>query len=158
MKLDKKRRRERKTNYNKRLKLLKRGYKRLIIRKSNKYIILQIIKSENAKDKILCSVNSKELLKLGWPEDKKGSLKSLIAAYLSGYLLGKRAKDMDEKIILDIGLIPSTKGSRVYAAIKGASEAGINIDYNEKIMPDEERLKAGKIDEETFNKIKETIK
>jgi ribosomal protein L18 len=42
-KLNKKRRLENKTNYTKRLILLKGGYLRLVVRKTNKYLILQII-------------------------------------------------------------------------------------------------------------------
>ena len=104
-KLDKQRRLKNKTNYTKRLILLKGNSPRLVIRKTNRYIILQIVKSDDAKDKVVYSVNTKELLKHGWSEDKKGSLKSLSAAYLGGLLLGKKAKDLKERIILDTGLM-----------------------------------------------------
>jgi len=139
-KLDKQRRLKKKTNYTKRLILLKGNSPRLVIRKTNRYIILQIVKSNDAKDKIVYSVNTKELLKHGWSEDKKGSLKSLSAAYLGGLLLGKKAKDLKEKIILDTGLIPNTKGSKIYAAVKGVADADIEINYGEKVLPTEERI------------------
>ena len=74
-KLDKKRRRQGKTNYTKRLILLKGNFLRLVVRKSNKYLVLQIIESSHAQDKVLYSVNTKELLKQAWPEAKKGSEK-----------------------------------------------------------------------------------
>ncbi len=138
-KLNKIRRIKSKTNYNKRLKLLKSEKPRLVIRKTNKYIILQIIQSQNAKDKIIAGITTKELLKQGWPEEKKGSLKSLSAAYLGGYLLGKKSEIPE--VILDTGLIPNTKASRVYAALKGISDAGIKINFDEKIIPSEEKLK-----------------
>jgi len=141
MKLDKRRRLENKTNYKKRLMLLKGNYLRLVVRKTNRYVILQIVESENAKDKVLCSVNTKELLRHGWPGDKAGSLKSLGATYLAGLLLGKKAKEIKQEVILDSGLIPNTKGSRVYAAVKGASDSGIAIKYDKKILPNEERIK-----------------
>jgi len=154
MKLNKRRRLESKTNYKKRLILLKGGYLRLVVRKTNKYISLQIVKSEDAKDKVLYAVTTKNLLKHGWPEDKAGSLKSLSAAYLAGLLLGKKAKELKQKVILDSGLIPNTKGSRVYAAVKGASDSGIDVKYDEKAMPDEKRMKNKY---EFFNKVKENI-
>jgi len=155
IKLDKKRKLERKTNYTKRLILLKGKSPRLVIRKSNKYILIQIVESKHAQDKVLYSVNSQELLKQGWPENKKGSLKSLAAGYLSGLLLGKKCKDkIKEKIILDTGLIPSTKGSRIYAAVKGVADSGIKIDYDEKVIPDEERIKGNY---EFFNQIKSKL-
>ena len=119
---------------------------------------LQIVESEGAQDKILYSANTKELLKFGWPEDSKGSLKSLGAAYLGGFLLGKKAKELDKKIILDLGLIPNTKGSRIYAAVKGVSDSGIKISYDERILPLKERVESGSISAEAFNKIKEKIK
>jgi large subunit ribosomal protein L18 len=139
-KIDKKRRRQAKTNYNKRLILLKGNSPRLVVRKTNKYLILQIIESKHAEDKVIYSANTKELLKFGWDKDKKGSLKSISAGYLGGLLLGKKAKGLKERVILDIGLIPNTKGSRVYAAVKGLADSGIEINYNDKIMPSKERI------------------
>ena len=56
-KIDKRRRREHKTNYTKRLILLKGKVPRLVVRKTNKYIILQIIESSHAQDKVSYSVN-----------------------------------------------------------------------------------------------------
>ena len=155
IKLDKKRKLQRKTNYNKRLILLKGRSPRLVIRKTNKYIIMQIIESKNAQDRILYSATTKDLLKQEWPEDKKGSLKSLAASYLTGLLLGKKCKDkIKDKIILDTGLIPNTKGSRIYAGVKGIADSGLNISYNEKVMPSEEKIKS---DYEFFDKIKNKI-
>lgn len=154
MKLDKRRRRENKTNYSKRLILLKGNSPRLVIRKTNRYIILQIIESKKAQDKVSYSANSKELLKYGWPENKKGSLKSLGAAYLGGLLLGKKSKDIKEKVILDIGLIPNTKGSKVYAALKGFSDSGKEIKYKEEVIPSKERIEK---EPKIFNKVKEAI-
>jgi large subunit ribosomal protein L18 len=155
IKIDKKRKLEKKTNYTKRLLLLKGDHPRLVVRKTNKYIIIQIIESKHAQDKILYSITTRDLLKQGWPENKKGSLKSLAAGYLAGLLLGNKAKDkIQEKIILDTGLIPSTKGSRIYAVVKGVSDSGIKIDFDEKIIPSEERIKA---DYEFFDEIKNKI-
>ncbi len=142
IKLDKKRKLQKKTNYNKRLILLKGNYPRLVVRKTNKYIIMQIIESKHAQDKILYSVTTRDLLKYGWPENKKGSLKSLAASYLTGLLLGNKSKELKQKIILDTGLIPSTKGSRVYACIKGIVDAGLNINYDKKIIPSKNRIKS----------------
>jgi large subunit ribosomal protein L18 len=145
MKLNKKRRLQNKTNYRKRLILLEGSLPRLVVRKTNRYIIMQIIESENAQDKATSSANTKDLLKYGWPENKKGSLKSITACYLGGFLIGKKSKA--KKLILDMGLIPNTKGSRVYAVVKGALDAGIEINCNEKIFPSEERIKGeGKVD------------
>jgi large subunit ribosomal protein L18 len=154
MKLNKKRRLEGKTNYKKRLILLKGDYLRLVVRKTNKYITLQIVKSEDAKDKVLYSASTKNLLKYKWPIEKTGSLKSLSAAYLAGLLLGKKARELKQEIILDSGLIPNTKGSRVYAAVKGISDSGIAIKYDEKAMPNEEKIKNKY---EFFEKVKESI-
>jgi large subunit ribosomal protein L18 len=152
-KLDVRRRRECKTDYRKRKVLLKGNKPRLVVRKSNKYILLQIVESSKAQDKILFSVNSKELLNKGWPAEKSGSLKNLSASYLSGFLLGKKAKDLKGSVILDSGLIPSTKGSRVYAVVKGLSDAGVEIPFDEKVMFSEDEI-AEKIGKDVFDKIK----
>jgi len=153
-KIDKKRRIENKTNYHKRLILLKGESARLVVRKSNKYILLQIVESSHALDKVVFQANTKELLKYGWPEDKQGSLKSLSAAYLAGCLISKKAKNLKGRVILDTGLIPNTKGSRVYAGVKGAADSGLNIKFDEKISPDMEKIEGI----EFFNKVKENIK
>ena len=153
-KIDKRRRRECKTNYTKRLILLKGNFPRLVIRKTNKYIIMQIIESSHAQDKVIYSANTKELLKYGWPESKQGSLKSITASYLGGLLLGKKSKSLKQEIILDSGLIPNTPGSRVYAAVKGVADSGIKIKFNEKIVPSDERIKSPY---EFFEKVKKEI-
>ncbi len=152
--LDKRRRQEGKTNYTKRLILLKAGCPRLVVRKSNKYIILQIVESVRAQDKVLHTVSTKDLLKHGWPADKVGSLKSLSAAYLAGLLIGKKASDIKGRIILDSGLIPSTKASRVYASVKGVADSGIKIPFDEKIVPSDEMI--NKYD--FVSKVKEGLK
>ncbi len=158
MKLAKIRRIKNKTNYKKRLILLKGNSPRLAVRKTNKYIILQIIKSENAQDKILYSATTKELLEKGWPESKKGSLKSLAASYLGGLMLGKKAAALKERIVLDTGLIPSTKGSRIYAVVKGIADAGMNIAYDKKVIPSKEKIEEqNKIGKDIFSKIKGAI-
>jgi len=159
MKINKRRRLENKTNYNRRLGLLKSNSLRLVIRKTNKYLILQVIESKDSEDKVLYCASTKDLLKLGWPEAKAGSLKSITASYLAGLLLGKKAKDVKGRLVLDLGLIPNTKGSRVYAAVKGIADAGIKINYDEKVIPPKESIE-GKNNKltEIFTKVKGAIK
>ena len=152
-KLDKKRKLQKKTNYTKRLLLLRGNSPRLVVRKTNRYLIIQIVESKHAQDKVLYTVNTKDLLKHGWPKEKAGSLKNLSAAYLAGLLLGKKAKDIKQQVILDSGLIPSTKASRVYAAVKGVADSGIEIPHDEEILPSSESIEKP----EFFNKIKEAV-
>jgi len=110
MKILKRRKRERKTDYLRRLKLLKSGLPRVVFRKTNRYIISQYIESEAAQDRVIFGFTSKDLLRYGWPEKLKGSLKSLVASYLLGYLTGKKIlKDKLEKPIIDLGMIRSIK-------------------------------------------------
>jgi len=156
MKVQNSRRRKHKTNYNKRITLLKSKDPRIVIRKTNRYVILQLVQSKEAQDNIVASVNTKDLLKLGWPENKSNSLKSLSAGYLAGYLLGTKLKGKVSEAILDSGLIPSTKGSKVYAAVKGIFDAGIKISHNEKILPSEDQINNA-IGKENITKIKENI-
>jgi large subunit ribosomal protein L18 len=132
------RKRKGKTNYKKRLKLLEGNKLRLVIRKSLKYINLQIIQYEMKGDKTLLGVSSKELGKMGWKFNKR----NLPSCYLAGLLLSKKAKEKDIKVVvLDCGLNPSTKGSRIYAALKGVLDGGLKVSFSEEVLPDEERLK-----------------
>lgn len=155
MKTVKKRRRQHKTDYGKRLKLLKGGKPRLVFRRTNKYIIVQYIESEEAKDKIIFGVNSKDLLKYGWPENTKGSLKSITASYLIGYLIGKQIKGKKlEQPIVDFGMLRMIQKGKQYAFLKGLIEAGIDVKCPEEAFPDEERIKGkhmkNKIDAEAI--------
>jgi len=135
------RRRENKTDYNARLGMIKSGMPRVVVRKTNRYIILQLVESKEAQDYVLCTANSRELLEYGWPKEAAGSLKSVPAAYLDGYLLGTKIKKLKfEKAIADAGLAKSTKGSRIYAAIKGVIDSGIDVPCSKDVIPSQDRL------------------
>jgi large subunit ribosomal protein L18 len=153
--LAKRRRQEAKTNYYKRKRLLEGEKPRVVIRKTNRYIIIQYTESKLAQDKVVIGLSSKELLENGWPKESAGSLKSLAGAYLAGYLFGTKAKKLDEAI-LDMGLIRNTKGSRIYAALKGMVDAGFKIAHNKDIFPSEERIKSENV-EAFFDKVKDKI-
>jgi large subunit ribosomal protein L18 len=131
------RKREGRTNYKKRLLLLKSRKLRLIIRKTNTQIILQLAQYMPDGDRILCGVSSSSLAKLGW----KYSCKNLPACYLAGLMLGKKAlaKKLKEAI-LDVGLQTPVAGSKIYAALKGVIDAGMEIPASEDVFPAPERL------------------
>lgn len=153
MKLIAKRRRlEHKTNYAKRRRLLEGKKPRVIIRKSNKYITIQYIESSIAQDNVKLTVISSQLIDYGWPKEKIGSLKSLGAAYLTGLLFGFKMKN-NKEAILDTGLIRSTTGSRIYAALNGIVDSGFKIAHNNKVFPSKERINS-----ENLNKFFEIVK
>ncbi len=145
------RRRQGLTDYRVRLKLVKSGLPRLVIRKSNRYITVQVIESRAGGDKTLLTVTSKHLLKYGW----KASTKNLPAAYLTGFLAGLIAKKKGvEKAIVDLGLYTPVTWSRLFAAVKGFRDAGIDVPVSEEKLPNEERIKGTHI-QEYFQMIKE---
>ena len=151
MKVSKRRRREHKTDYLKRLKILKSGKPRIVFRKTNKYIIAQYVRSKQAQDKVEVGVNSKQLIKYGWPKELEGSLKSTPASYLTGLLIGK--KIIDKKLttpIVDFGMIRTLHKTKVYGFLKGLIDMGIKIKYEEEAFPDEKRIRG----EHLKNKIK----
>ena len=154
-KTQKRRRKEAKTDYQARLEMLKSDKPRLIVRKSNRYILTQIVVSENAQDKIIARATSKELLDKGWPKEKSGSLKSLIAAYLTGYLIAKKLKNVKEAI-LDAGLNRNIHGSRIYAVVAGAIDAGLHVPHDKSALPTSERMNSNKNTRNLLN-IKEKI-
>ncbi len=125
-----------KTNYKRRLTLLKSMTPRLVIRKSADNISAQIIEYHEDGDKVLVSGHSRELAKLGW----KLSRSNIPAAYLTGLMIGKKAKEKKiAKVIPDFGYQRSTAGSRLYAVIKGIKDAGMDISVPDEILPDEKR-------------------
>ena len=90
-----KRKRLGKTDYKKRLKFLLANKPRLVIRRSIKNILAQIVEYNEKGDKIIVSCHSSELKKYGW-DGNKGNLPS---AYLVGLLTGNKAKNKKTKVI-----------------------------------------------------------
>jgi len=133
------RRREGKTNYRKRKALILSGKPRLVVRGSLKNIVVQIITAKPGGDEVLASAHSRELLKkFGW----KAPRGNLPTAYLTGLLCGLKAKAKGvNEAVLDIGLHSPTKGARVFAALKGVLDAGLNVPHGEEKLPDEERIR-----------------
>ena len=133
-----KRRREGKTNYNKRYKLVDLDKTRMVVRITSNHTIAQLVKIGENGDETLVSATSKQLKEFGW----LGNGKNTSAAYLTGYLFGKRALSEDyDETILDIGLQPAIKGTKIYAVLKGALDAGLYIPHNESILPDDSRIR-----------------
>jgi len=155
----KKYKREGKTNYHKRLNLLKSDIPRLVIRISSKNILAQLVKYEPSGDVVLFAVSTKSLEKLGW----KASRTNIPAAYLLGYLLAKKSLSKVPKAILDIGEAHSVAHSKIYAAVKGVIDGGVEVPMDESIFPSEERISGSHVkayaekllteDKEAYNKL-----
>ena len=141
-----------KTDYRKRLSLLKSRKTRIVIRKSLKHIKIQFVEYKDGGDKILASAVSNELInKYNW----KFSTSTTSAAYLTGLLAGKKAKDKGiQECVLDIGRYPPVTGSKVFAGLKGVIDSGIKCPYNEEKLPNEDRIMGKHLD----NKIEPAIK
>ncbi len=136
------------TDYRARLKLLKSRTPRLVVRKTNTRIISELIEYVPSGDRVIAYATSDELEKFGW----KFSKKNTPAAYLLGYLIAKKVlKKGVKEAVLDIGM--QTKGSRLYAFLKGAIDAGLSLPHSEDVFPSEERI-AGKHIEEAVKNVK----
>ncbi len=131
------RKREGKTNYKKRLSLLKSRSIRLVVRASLKNIVAQLVDYDEKGDRIVCSAHSRELVKLGL----KAGRGNVCAAYLVGLLIAKKAaKNKIPSAILDMGLVPPVPGSRIFAVVRGAREGGLDVPCNDKVLPSQERV------------------
>lgn len=136
--------RDGRTDYGKRLSLLKSRKARLVFRKTSNYVIVQVVQFESNGDRTVAAASSKDLKKFGF--NGKCNTPS---AYLTGLLCGRKAvgkKTAD--IILDIGLNASSKGGLAYAALKGALDAGLKTNYSEEVLPSEERIAGKHLSEE----------
>ena len=143
-----KRKLNKRTDYKKRLKHLLGRKPRLVIRKSNSQIYVQIIEYFPNGDKTLVSATSRELLKLNY----KGSIKNTPSAYLTGMLIAKKARERAIKTaIVDIGFHNNKKGSLIFALVKGAKDAGLDLSIDDSILPKESRIRGEHI--ENFKKI-----
>jgi large subunit ribosomal protein L18 len=154
------RRRVGKTDYRKRRGIIQGQKPFLSVRVSNRYISGQIMRPAPEGDITVCSESSRSLAKQhGW----KGSMKNLPSSYLTGYLLGKSARQKGiEDAVFYSGVSRFVHGSRLAAFLKGASEAGLGLEYSDDILPDEQRIKgnhiadyAKKLSSESTEKYKE---
>ncbi len=127
--------REEKTNYRRRATMLIGRRDFVTVNITNENAQVQVLKPDMTGDKVIASAHSRYLLKQGW----KGSRKNLPAAYLTGYVAGKRAiKSGVTDAILYTGTRRYTQ--RVAAALKGVIDAGVNIPADEETFPSEERI------------------
>ena len=138
------RRREVRTDYHQRLRLLKSGKPRLVARKSNKHTTAQLITPGPQGDETLTSAHSSDLEEYGW----EAPTSNISAAYLTGLLAGKRAVDAGlEEAVLDIGLNTATPGNKVFAVQEGAIDAGLEIPHNDSVLADWSRTRGEHIAE-----------
>ncbi len=129
----------------------KREY--ITVQISNENTQVQIHKPEMAGDKVIASAHSRYLLSKGW----KGSRKNIPAAYLTGYLAGKKAIGNGAKnAILYSGTRKYTQ--RMAAALKGVVDAGLEVPADSETFPPEERIKGEHLSiKNDVNQFKSTI-
>jgi len=132
------RRRQKKTDYAARRILATSEHPRFVVRISNKTIQVQVTKSEIEGDYVLVKASSHELKnKFGWI----ASGKNIPAAYLIGYLAGKKAKEAGlDYANLDVGLKRVTSGNRIFAVVQGANDAGFEVPVDSDIVPSPEAI------------------
>lgn len=155
------RRREGKTDYQHRTNLLRQDLteynsvkSRLVVRITNTKVICSIVKAFIDGDRTVAYADSTELKNYGI----NFGLKNHFAAYATGLLCARRAlasngldkiympnteigeyvvtEDVDEehkayRVFLDIGLARASKGANAFIAMKGASDAGLQIPHSE---------------------------
>jgi large subunit ribosomal protein L18 len=132
------RRREGRTDYRVRLKLLASGRSRAVVRCSGRRVRVALVDFDPRGDRVLASADSSELGRIAFPPV---SLASTPAAYLTGYLAGLRAKSRGaDGAILDVGLQHATSGGRLAAALKGLLDAGLEIPHGGEKFPSADRL------------------
>ena len=130
-----------KTDYKKRLELVKNREFRLVVRKALKNLQAQIVEYNEKGDKVILSASTRELVNkynLGIPRS------NLPSAYLLGLLIGKKSmKKGIKKVILDMGMYRNVKGTKIYGVLKGALDSGLTIPHSKEVLPSADRI-AGK--------------
>jgi len=158
------RRRECKTDYYARKRLVtqdKNKYKtpkyRFVVRFTNKDVVCQIIAADLTHDVVLAAAYGHELPRYG----VKLGLTNFAAAYCTGLLLARRvnakfnlkyegAKEVNGeefhveaeeegprpfKALLDVGLARTTTGCKIFGAVKGAADGGLDVPHNDHRFP-----------------------
>ena len=144
------------TDYHRRLKLLRSGMPRAVVRITNTQVICQLVSYEANGDLVLLAADGKSLRsKYAWPAG--ASTKSVPAAYCTGYALAKQAqKAGHDEAVLDIGLAASTPGNRVFAALKGMIDAGMWVPHSEDIFPSDDRINGSHINDKIAGAVEKT--
>lgn len=150
------RRKEGKTNYYQRLALIKSNKNRLVVRKTNRYVVAELVQYAVEGDKTNVFVSSRELEKYGWVASKS----NISAGYLTGLLAGKKAVQSGQhEAVFDIGLQAAHHGGVIFATVKGAVDAGLKMNTGEKALPGMERISgkhvaefAGKLSSDALNR------
>merc|ERR1711966_458703 len=143
------RRREGRTDYRQRKRLCcqaKNKYQspkyRLVVRFTNRQVICQIVFSLIDGDRVLTSASSNEPPRYGL----KVGLKNYAAAYCTGLLCARRllakvgVDEVDEdkrpfRALLDVGCKTPSTGCRIFGALKGAADGGLDVPHSEKRFP-----------------------
>jgi large subunit ribosomal protein L5e len=162
-----KRRRQAKTDYHARKRLViqdKNKYKtpkyRFVVRITNTDIVCQIFSADLTHDVCMLAAYSHELPRYG----VKVGLTNYAAAYCTGLLLARRinkklgldyegqpevdGEDFNVeadpegkapfKALLDVGLRRTVTGARIFGALKGACDGGLDIPHNDRRFPGSE--------------------
>ena len=145
--------REEKTNYKKRGIMLMGKRDFITVNITNENTQVQILKPGMTGDKVIASAHSRYLLEKGW----KGSRKSVPAAYLTGYLAGKKALGQGAKdAILYTGTRKYTQ--RMAAALKGIIDAGVQVPASKETFPPDDRINGEHLTvKNDISKMKSTI-
>ncbi len=153
-----KRRRNGETDYRRRMRMLRGGSVRAVVRVSNTQTICQLVDYQSGGDEILVSIDGRTLVdKFKWPMD--ASRKSVPASYLTGFAMGKAALAAGhDEAVLDIGLAASSSGNRAFSALKGMVDAGLEIPHGEDVLPDDNRVSGAHIDESIAKAVESTKK
>ena len=144
------------TDYRRRLKLHRGRKPSAVVRVSNTRTTCQLVTWAASGDLVTVSVTGSDLSKkYGWPQDF--SKKSVPASYLVGYAMGKAAKAQGaEEAVLDIGLAASTPGNRVFSALKGMVDAGLEIPHGDNVLPEEDRINGSHINDDVAAAVETT--
>jgi len=136
---------------------------RFVVRTTNKDVVCQVVQPKIIGDHCLCAAYSHELPKYGI----KVGLTNYAAHYATGLLCARRLltklgladkyegqEEPDGELflveenddgprpftcVLDVGLVRTTTGNRVFGALKGAADGGLNIPHSEKRFPGYDR-------------------
>jgi len=148
------RRGEGRTNFAKRLALVKSGKPRMVVRRSNKNVVVQFIEFDPKGDRTLLTVTGAHLAKkYNWP-----SKRNTWTAYLAGLMAGKLAhKKGVSEFVLDLGMYAPSKGSILFAALKGASDAGLKTPFDKDKVPEAKLANPPESVKSTFEQVKSRI-
>ncbi|OEH79184.1 ribosomal protein [Cyclospora cayetanensis] len=123
---------------------------RFVVRITNTRVLCQVMYACMRGDQLVCSADSMELPRYGIKKGLSDEFPGVEKPTGEEYHVEEESEERRPfKCVLDVGIVSTTVGNRVFGAMKGACDGGLHIPHNNKRFPG--FLKGSEGSEDSYN-------